>query len=123
MRKVYQEGKSCRKIAQMIDRAPSTVRDHCLDRCTHTLSSEPESIDEILEMVHEVADENGAVPFPTDWRRSEKCPYSVREVIDMVGEEWSDVLQAAGYPPVAESASIDFRQKVYQNQQLCEVFS
>lgn len=119
MQMMHDSGLSWGEAADRIGRDPATVRRHAQRACRHYIDVASDSdafeADEIVAAVCELAEtlEPPRIPAENDWSAWRDRPCTAHCAKNVIGGEWTAVLQAAGFPPVHSIAPQEFRRLAY----------
>lgn len=121
MHQLEADGVNINDIAVRTARSTRTVRRHLNGRCKH-ISPEHASTaskDELIDAIHELADELGRVPSLREWRAWSDKPHNSDTVIRKLGGDWREAIKQTDLPLVASGATKAIRTAAYQRPELC----
>lgn len=121
MRAMGDDGIDDEEIAVQMARTARTVRKHLDGRCQHIAPNHASTASEaeLIDAIHELADELGRVPSLREWRRWKDKPHNSDTVVRKLGGSWRSAIRATDLPLVAKGSTKAIRTAAYQKPELC----
>lgn len=118
MNRLYEQGVTRYRIAEDVDRHPTTVAKHCRKDCRHYGSENLAGIKsfDVIETIERLAREIGRVPAQSDWNGWDDRPCSTTALQEHRGS-WKDLLDASDLPVVPNRAPEIIRETRYDNSE------
>jgi hypothetical protein len=111
-------------IAEEFDRSQAAITYHINGKCEHhkQVPSYPDSPEQAIEGLHELAESVGRIPKQGDWATWDNKPCRVRGVrVEFDG--WENALEAAGFPAIPSQSPDKVRELAYQKPALSDPFA
>lgn len=111
------------EIAEKFDLSQATITYHVQGKCEHykKVPSYPDSTEQAIAAIHELADSVGRVPKQGDWATWDDKPCRVRGVRKEFNG-WNNALEAAGFPAIPSQSPDMIRELAYQKPSLSDPF-